>query len=117
MNIPLFNGGEGRKKVAIAREERSIKEQQLDKNQGLMQLEIELTKFSLKEAALLVEISEQGVKQAAENLRVSKNSYEVGRELLTDLLTAQTQCVITSYSIHYTKLYDIGFHQSKRGKL
>ncbi len=104
LNIPLFNWGEGRKKVAIAREERSIKEQQLDKNKGLMQLEIELTKFSLKEAALLVEISEQGVKQAAENLRVSKNSYEVGRELLTDLLTAQTQWAKASNELIEAKI-------------
>lgn len=91
LKIPLVNWGEGRKKVAIAREEKNIKEQQLDKNVELMQLEVAQAIFNLKDAAFLVEISKDGVDQATENLRISSDNYEVGRELLTDLLTAQTQ--------------------------
>ncbi len=91
VKIPLFNWGEGRQKVAAAQVVKSIKEQELEKNKQLMQLEIRKAKLNLKDAALRIQISEDALLQAAENLRVSKDNYDVGRELMTDLLIAQTQ--------------------------
>ena len=91
LKIPLVNWGEGRQMVKASQMQKEIREQELAKNTDLMRLEIEKARFNLKDAALRVQISEDGLKQAAENLRVSNDNYEVGRELLSDLLVAQTE--------------------------
>jgi outer membrane protein TolC len=91
VKIPLFNWSEGKQKIASAKADWSIKEYELQKNAGLLRLEIENAKLNLKDAELRIEISGSGLEQANENLRVSNDNYEVGRELLTDRLIAQTQ--------------------------
>lgn len=91
VKIPLFNWTEGKQKIASAKVEKSIKEFELDKNSDLLRLEIENAKFNLQDASLRVEISERALQQANENLKVSNDNYEVGKELLTDRLIAQTQ--------------------------
>lgn len=89
--IPLFNWGEGHRKVAAATAGQNAKELELQKNSQLMQLEIENARLNLQDAALRIEMSESALVQASENLRVSRDNYEVGKELLSDLLLAQTQ--------------------------
>ncbi len=91
VKIPLFNWSEGKQKIASAKAEKSIKEFELEKNSGLLRLEIENAKFNLQDAALRIDISEKALQQANENLKVSNDNYEVGKELLTDRLIAQTQ--------------------------
>lgn len=91
VKIPLFNWTEGKQKISSAQTMKQIKTYELEKNAALMQLEIENAKFSLSDAALRVEMAEKSLLQAQENLRVSTDNYEVGRELLTDRLIAQTQ--------------------------
>jgi outer membrane protein TolC len=91
VKIPLFNWTEGKQKVASAKAVESMKEYELEKNTGLLRLEIENAKLNLRDAALRIEISESGLKQAGENLKISNDNYLVGRELLTDRLIAQTQ--------------------------
>lgn len=91
LKIPLFHWGEGKQKVASARIDRDLKALELQQNAQLMQLEIEQTKFNLQDAYLRVQIAEESLQQANENLRLSQNNYELGAELMTDLLIAQTQ--------------------------
>jgi outer membrane protein TolC len=91
IKIPLFNWKEGKQKIVSAKAEKSIKELELEKNSGLLRLEIENARFSLQDAALRIKISESALQQANENLKVSNDNYEVGKELLTDRLIAQTQ--------------------------
>ena len=96
VKIPLFSWTEGKQKIASAQTMKQIKEYELEKNTSLMQLEIENAKFSLSDAALRVEMAQIALLQAEENLRVSNDNYEVGRELLTDRLMAQTQWQMAS---------------------
>jgi len=91
LKIPLFSWGKGIQKISAAKTEKSIAEYEFQKNTDLMNLEVENAKLNLKDAVLKVQISETGLKQATENLKVSNDNYEVGRELLTDRLIAQTQ--------------------------
>ncbi len=91
ISIPLFNWFEGKNKVSSAKAEMQIKEYDFEKNAKLLQLEIEKAKFNLKDAAFRVEMTEDALTQAKENLRVSNDNYEVGKVLLSDLLVAQTQ--------------------------
>ncbi len=91
VKVPIFNWFEGKQKVASAKAEKSIKEFEFHKNSDLLKLEIERAKLKLRDANLRIETSESAVIQADENLKVSNDNYEVGKELLTDRLIAQTQ--------------------------
>lgn len=91
VKIPVFHWGEGRRKIASAKADQSIKELELEKNTQLLQLEIERARFNLNDASFRIETTNTALEQAAENLRISNDNYDVGRELMTDLLTAQTQ--------------------------
>lgn len=91
VKIPLFNWTEGKQKEASAKAVKSMKEYELEKNAGLLRLEIENAKLNLNDAFLRIKISESALKQAGENLKISSDNYEVGRELLTDRLISQTQ--------------------------
>lgn len=91
VKIPLFNWGEGKQKVVAAKASKEIKELELAKNSQLLQLEIEKAKLNLQDASFRIQTATDALQQAVENLRISNNNYEVGRELMTDLLIARTQ--------------------------
>ena len=91
VKIPIFHWNEGRQKMASANADKKIQELQLEKNAQLMQLEIERARLNLKDAWFRVKTTQSALDQATENLRISNDNYQVGRELMSDLLTAQTQ--------------------------
>ncbi len=91
VKIPIFKWGQGKKKIESARVDRDIKQLELNKNTQLMRLEIEQAHMELNNAYLRTQMVEQALEQAAENLRLSRNNYELGAELMTSLLIAQTQ--------------------------
>ncbi|MBN2484624.1 MAG: TolC family protein [Bacteroidales bacterium] len=90
VKIPLFHWGEGMKKVSSAKVSKDIKQLELENAARLMQLETEQARFNLNHAALQIEIAENALGQATENLRISNDNYELGAETITDLLIAQT---------------------------
>ncbi len=91
LNIPVFHWGEGAKKINAAKIDKEITELKLEKNRQLLQLEMEQARLNLNVAFERIKISEKALEQAEENLRVTRDNYEVGMEKLTDLLKAQTQ--------------------------
>ena len=91
LKIPLFHWGEGVYKVKSAKAERDIKNLELEKNSRLLSLETEKAKLDLQDAFMRISICETALKQASENLELSQTRYELGAELLTDLLISQTQ--------------------------
>ncbi len=91
LKIPLFHWGEGIHKVKSAKAERDIKNLELEKNSRLLSLETEKAKLDLQDAFMRISICETALKQASENLELSQTRYELGAELLTDLLISQTQ--------------------------
>jgi outer membrane protein TolC len=91
LTVPIFHWGEGKQKINSARFDKKLKELEFEKNTQFLQLEIEQAKFNLRDAYTRIDIAEDALAQAEENLRVSKNNHELGRELMTDLLIAQTQ--------------------------
>ncbi|MFO7658254.1 MAG: TolC family protein [Bacteroidales bacterium] len=91
LSVPIFHWGEGKQKIKSARIDMQIKELELEKNAKLLHLETEQARFNLMDASSRVILSEAALAEADENLRVSRNNYELGRELMTDLLIAQTQ--------------------------
>lgn len=91
VKIPLFQWGQGIRKVNAARIDKEIMELELQKNQQLMQLEAEQARLNLLLAYERIEMSRQALQQAEENLRVSRDNYELSMETMSSLLMAQTQ--------------------------
>lgn len=90
LKIPLFHWGEGKNKIASAKINRDMTALEMQKNKQLLQLQMEQSGLNLQDAFLRIEMAETALKQADENLRLSKNNYAAGAELVTDLLLAQT---------------------------
>ena len=91
VNIPLFNFGEGAKKIRNAKISREIQQEELNKNSSLLTIEIEHAKRNLQDASLLIMTAETALAEAEASLRSIRNNYEVGMGTLIDLLDAQTQ--------------------------
>lgn len=91
VKIPLFYWGEGRNKIKAAQADEEISRLNLEKSVQLMELEITAARFNITDALTRIEMSRNALKEAAENLRISRNQYEVGLENLTNLLEAQAQ--------------------------
>ncbi|GAB1403332.1 TolC family protein [Lentimicrobium sp.] len=90
VKIPLFHWGEGAKKIKSAKIEKEIREIERDKNKHLLILEAEQSRLNVILAWERVQMNETSVAQAEENLRVTRDNYEVGLETITELLMAQT---------------------------
>lgn len=91
LKIPIFHWGEGLKKIDAAKIDKEISTLKLEKNRQLLQLEVEQARLNLNLAYERIQMSETALEQAEENLRVTRDNYEVGMEKLTDLLKAQTR--------------------------
>ena len=91
VQIPIFNWGEGRNKVRVAKAEEEIARLNKERMSEMMQLEISGNRFKLSDAQTRVNLTRSALAQAEENLKVSRDQYDVGMESLTNLLEAQAQ--------------------------
>ena len=91
VNIPIFHWGEGIKKTQSAQRDKDIKQLEMDKNSRLMELEIEQARLNFADAKVRVNLANETLIQAEANLKESNDNYEVGMEILTNLLEAQLQ--------------------------
>ena len=90
VTLPLYHFGERHNKVKAAKmklEQAQLEQANLNEK---MQLELTQALHNLDEAQLENEIADRSLEQAAENLRLSKDEYEAGMEILSDYLEAQT---------------------------
>ena len=91
IKIPLFHWGQGMRKISAARIDLEKKQVEMEKNLQLMQLEAEQANLNRMLAWEKIQISSDALYHAEENLRISRNNYELGMETITSLLLAQTQ--------------------------
>lgn len=91
VEIPLFHWGEGRNKVKAAKASQEISQLKLEKSAELMTLEVTAARFNMKDAQTRIDMCRNALIQAKENLRVTKDQYEVGMENITNMLEAQAQ--------------------------
>lgn len=89
VNIPLFNWGEGRRKVSAARREVEMAANQLEDVSRQMELELMQAINDYDESVLEVALTQKSLMQAEENRTESGNRYQVGMETLADYLEAQ----------------------------
>lgn len=90
ISIPIFHWGEGSSKIKVARIERQIAEQRKSDLDQKMEMELVKALNDYDEAILEVELTSKSLTQAEENLRLSLDQFELGRETLADHLEAQT---------------------------
>ncbi len=89
LKMPLFNFGEGVNKVRSAKAKQQIAElEQEDLNEKMM-LEQQQAINNVEEAKKEVNLTQSAFDQAEENMRLSKQQYEVGFETLSDYLESQ----------------------------
>ncbi len=90
VKIPLFHWGEGYNKVRAAKADYRTAEIQKEDGMRKMELEINQCFNNVTEARCEVALMQRSLDQSAENLRVSKDSYDAGLETTADYLEAQT---------------------------
>jgi len=90
LKVPLFHFGEGIQKVRSAKAAHQIAQLEQADLSEKMQLEALQASNNLNEAALEISITQKSVQQAEENMRMSRQQYEVGTEPLSDYIEAQT---------------------------
>ena len=91
LSVPIWNWGEGHKKVK--KQKLAVENARLDleKNNRLMSIELKNAYNNLCSSESLIATAEAGERDATEALRVMSDRYEVGMCTLTDLLEAQSQ--------------------------
>ncbi|WP_163219819.1 TolC family protein [Bacteroides sp. 224] len=90
VSVPIFQWGEGRNKVRAAKTERDIMQLQRNDMMEMMELELSQALDKCNESMLEVELTSRSLQQAEENMRVSKDRYDVGMETLANYLESQT---------------------------
>ena len=89
VKIPLVTFGENTNKIRSAKAKQVIARlEQEDLNEKMM-LEQQQALNNLDEAEKIVTFTTSALSQAEENMRLSKQQYEVGTETLSDYLEAQ----------------------------
>ncbi|MFR9650079.1 MAG: TolC family protein [Rikenellaceae bacterium] len=89
LSIPIFHWGEGRRKVSAKQHDINIANNQMKDLTQQMQLELMQAINNYNESLLEVELTKQAVAQAEENMRLSRNHYDVGMESIADYLESQ----------------------------
>ncbi len=104
VQIPLFAWTQGKQKLSSAIADIKIQELEFEKNTKLMMLELEQAKVQVTQSFSYIQIAENALVQAQENLRVVTDKYEVGTMSLSDVLVAQTLWQQSSASVIQAKI-------------
>ena len=91
LKVPIFAWGEGWLKIQSAKKEHEMALEELERLEGLMELERTRNEYAVSEAALQVNLAKSSLESAETNLKVCRDQYELGMETLVNVLEAQTQ--------------------------
>jgi outer membrane protein TolC len=91
VQVPIFHWGENFKKLSKSRLSVANAQLQRQKNERLMDIEVQRAVLNLGDGYRMVQTAETGLGQAEENLRVMTDRYNASMCTLTDLLDAQSQ--------------------------
>jgi outer membrane protein TolC len=91
LKIPIFHWFERFNKVDKAKIQKQIEEYRLEDKSELMKLEIAKSEFSLKDALTKYRLTKETLEQASENMRISENNYQLGKETISDMLKTKAE--------------------------
>ena len=89
LNMPLIYFGKKGKEVEASRIRNQIAHYQLDKTEDLVTLEVNQSRYALEESVRKVELTQNSVQQADENLELITDRYVEGLSPIIDVLNAQ----------------------------
>lgn len=89
LKMPLFNFGEGANKVRSAKAKQQIAKLEQEDLSEKMMLEQQQAINNVEEANKEVNLTQSAFEQSEENMKLSKQQYEVGFETLSDYLESQ----------------------------
>lgn len=89
LNMPLIYFGKKGKEVEASLIRNEIAEYQLDKTEDLVTLEVHQARYGLEESVKKVELTQNSVQQADENLDLVTDRYNEGLSPIIDVLNAQ----------------------------
>ncbi|RUT77961.1 TolC family protein [Ancylomarina longa] len=116
LSMPVFHWKERKHSVAAAKSRTRQKALELDRTKDLISLEVQQSYFNLQEAFEQIELARVSLKQASENVKLTKNSFYEGLANTTELLDAQAfwqraYSELIDSKINY-KLKEVGFLKS-----
>ena len=91
VQIPLLHWGDGFRKVKKARFDLENSQLDLEKNTKLLSLQVQQAIRNVQDGYMMIETASLALRQAEENLRVTRNRYNESMATLPDLLDAQSQ--------------------------
>lgn len=91
VQVPIFHWGENRKKVKKAKLDLMNSELSLQKNSNLINIEIRQAVQNLNDGYKMVAVANTAMKEADENLRVTRNRYASSMATVSEMLDAQAQ--------------------------
>ncbi len=89
LKVPLLNFGESSNKLRSVRAQQQMAQLELDDKKEMMQLELQQARNNLQEAITESQLTQTALQQAAENVKQSRQQYDVGMEPISQLLEAQ----------------------------
>ena len=90
LHVPIWNWGEGKYKVRAARTATQMAQMELSDVRNKIRLEVEQTRFRLKNANTRLATAHKNMVSAEENLRVANLGFKEGVMTVTDVMQAQT---------------------------
>lgn len=91
VSLPIYHWGEGKNKLLSAKADLKIAESNQKNLTNMMRLEEAKYRMSISDALLRIKMTEQSLSQAAENMKVTGDRYEVGLESVSNFLESQAQ--------------------------
>jgi outer membrane protein TolC len=120
VSIPLFQWGEGRNKVRVAKTEHDIMQLQRDELSEMMELELTQALDKCDESILEVALTARSLQQAEENRIVSEDMYNSGIETTADYLESQSvwqQAWMEYINVRTHQRLNWTYYQKATGKL
>lgn len=91
LKVPIFNWGEGYKKVKAAKIDVANSRLKLRENRRLVNLEIQQAIANVRTGQHMLASAETAMRQAEASLASTRQSYDLGMTSLTEMLDAQSQ--------------------------
>lgn len=90
LQVPIWNWGEGKYRTRASKTMTSIASLELSDLRSKINLQVEQSRFQLKEAIRKLEMTRKNLTAAEENLRCANVGFKEGVMTVTDVQTAQT---------------------------
>ena len=105
MDIPIFEGGAIRARIARERAKLDAARQRLRKLELQIRLEVETAVLNATSARERVGVTEKAIAEAEESLRIEREKYDYGKGAIVDVLDAQS-ALLTAQTSYYRALAD-----------